>query len=78
MTDITLYKFTRDDGGVTVSPDKPQGEYTTLHRLIADEGMTLQKGDVKACCIDTDSADGWNETEAEADEIMLFDEGATS
>ena len=64
MTDITLYKFTREGGGVTVSPEKPQCEYTTLHRLIADNGMILQKGDVKAYCIDADSADGWEETEA--------------
>lgn len=75
MTDITLYKFTREGGGVTVSPEKPQGEYTTLHRLIAGDGMILQKGDITACCIDTDSADGWEETEA-PEELMLFDEGA--
>ena len=57
-----LYRFLREDGGVTESPDKPDGaEYTTRCRLIADEGKILTNGDTETFCIDVDSADGWSE-----------------
>ena len=62
MQKITLYRYSRPDGGVTNSPVKPENEeYTTRYRLIADEGKTLVNGDITAECIDTDSAEGWNE-----------------
>lgn len=57
----TLYKYTREDGGVTVSPEKPNCEYTELYRLIADEGMELVKDDIHTYCIDTDNIEGWEE-----------------
>lgn len=57
----TLYRTIRADGGVDVSPNKPDGEYTETYRLIADEGMELVKGDIRTICIDTDNADGWSE-----------------
>lgn len=57
----TLYRFIREDGGVTVSLNKPDGEYTTLSRLIADEGKILVKGDIETYCIDTDNVNEWQE-----------------
>lgn len=59
----TLYRTIRADGGVDVSPNKPDGEYTETYRLIADEGMELVKGEVRTTCIDTDTTDGWVEVE---------------
>lgn len=62
MTDITLYKFEREGGGTTVSPEKPVDiEYTTAHRLVADEGMILTNGTDYVGCIDTDDVGNWNE-----------------
>lgn len=65
----TLYKTVRDDGGVTVSPDKPEsGEYTEMLRLIADEGKLLtQDGEVTCPCVDVETADGWYEVDAPED-----------
>ena len=57
-----LYRFLREDGGVTESLDKPDGaEYTTRYRLIASEGKLLTDGDMETYCIDVDSADYWSE-----------------
>ena len=59
-----LYRFLREDGGVTESPDKPDGaEYTIRYRLIASEGKLLTDGTMETYCIDVDSADGWSEIE---------------
>lgn len=60
----TLYKYTRPDGGITVSPVKPKGEYEENFRLIADEGMALTQDNVNYYgCVDVDSTDGWREVE---------------
>ena len=57
-----LYRFLREDGGATESPDKPDGaEYTTRCRLIADDGKLLTDGITETFCIDVDSAEGWTE-----------------
>ena len=57
-----LYRFLREDGGVTESLDKPDGaEYTTRFRLIASDGKLLTDGTTETYCIDVDSADGWSE-----------------
>ena len=57
-----LYRFFREDGGVTESINKPDGvEYTTRFRLIASEGKLLTDGTTETYCIDVDSADGWSE-----------------
>ena len=61
MQIITLYRYTRPDGGVTNSTVKPEGEYTARYRLIADDGMTLTNGIDTAACVDVDSPDGWTE-----------------
>ena len=68
-----LYRFIRDDGGVTESPDKPDGtEYTTRYRLIASDGKLLTDGTTETYCIDVDSAEGWYEIDVpdEYEEIV--------
>ena len=57
-----LYRFLRDDGGVTESLNKPDGaEYTIRYRLIASDGKLLTDGTTETFCIDVDSTDGWTE-----------------
>ena len=63
MQKITLYRYYRPDGGVTVSTAKPDTDYTELYRLVADEGMTLTNGETCAISIDTDSPSSWTEIE---------------
>ena len=68
MQKITLYKTARENGGVTVSPLKPADgtPYTEGVRLIADEGKMLTKDGVNfTSCIDTETAEGWEEVDAE-------------
>lgn len=61
MQTIPLYRFIRADGGVSTSPNKPDGEYTLRYRLIADAGMALTDGATVTTCTDTDSPDAWTE-----------------
>jgi hypothetical protein len=61
MQIINLYKYTREDGGTTVSPIKPNCEYTEMYRLIADEGKVLVKGEIETTCADVESVEGWTE-----------------
>lgn len=63
MQKMTLYRFTRPDGGVTVSPVKPEGEYTEMFRLMADEGMVLTDGVITTACTDTNNVEVWTEIE---------------
>ena len=68
-----LYRFLREDGGFTESPDKPDGaEYTTRFRLIASDGKLLTDGTTETFCIDVDSAEGWSEIDVpdEYEEIV--------
>jgi hypothetical protein len=65
MQTITLYKYQRADGGTTISPVKPECEYTEMYRLVADEGKALTKDGVDLFpCVDTDTVDGWYEVDA--------------
>lgn len=64
MQTIILYKYKRQDGGVTVSPVKPDGEYTEMYRLVADEGNALTNGEAVTSCADVESVDGWTEIDA--------------
>lgn len=65
MQTIILYKYIRADGGVTVSPIKPDCEYTEMYRLVADEGKVLtQDGVDTTTCIDVESVEGWYEVDA--------------
>ena len=68
MQIIELYRYEREDGGTTVSPVKPDCEYTTLYRLVADEGMALTNGEVITPCIDTTNIEEWTEIEAPEEE----------
>lgn len=61
MQTIPLYRYTRTDGGVTVSTIKPDSEYTELSRLVADEGYTLTNGTEKSFCVDTTTPGDWTE-----------------
>lgn len=67
MQIIPLYKYERDNGGITVSPMKPDGAYTEMFRIVADEGMVLTNGDISTSCTDVDSLDGWKEVEGGED-----------
>ncbi len=67
MQTITLYRYTRPDGGVTVSPIKPNVEYIEMVRLIADEGKVLTDGTNTTTCTDVSSAEGWTEIDAPKD-----------
>ena len=67
MQIITLYRYTRPDGGISVSPIKPNVEYTKMVRLIADEGKALTDGTNTTTCIDVSSAEGWIEIDAPKD-----------
>jgi len=73
MRKITLYRYTRPGGGVTISPVKPDGEYTALYRLIADEGRTLTDGVNHAECVDTDNPDAWEEADEEITDSEALD-----
>lgn len=70
MQVITLYKYEREDGKITVSPNKPTDkEYIEKYRLVADEGKVLTyNGEIVGEVIDTDSLDGWAETEKPIEE----------
>lgn len=58
----TLYQYTRPDGGMTIATAPPEGEYLNLYRLIADEGMVLQKdGGEFYLVIDVEDVTGWVE-----------------
>lgn len=64
MQTITLYRYTREGGGVTVSPIQPECAYTTLYRLVADEGKALtQDGISTTACADVERTDGWYEVD---------------
>lgn len=75
----TLYRVTRTDGGIDVTPNKPNHDnYTETFRLIADEGMVLTDGENTYTCVDTDEPSKYTEiaeTEdgeyAEAGKILL-------
>ena len=73
MQIIKLYKYNRPDGGVTVSPVVPEGEYTTMVRLVADEGKELTQDGVNTTpCADVESADGWYEVDAPEGKVLTL------
>ena len=60
----TLYKYTRQDNGVTISPIMPEGDYTTIYRLIASEAHAVTQNGVDVYpCLDVDNVTGWYEVE---------------
>jgi hypothetical protein len=66
MQILKLYRHV-ENGSTVVSLEKPEGEYTTLYRVIADEGNILRNGEQIASVIDTSSPNDWVE-EAVAEE----------
>ena len=60
-----LYKFIREDGGVTTSLTRPIGlEYVEMFRIIASENkMITQDNQNFYSCIDTFSEIGWQEVD---------------
>ena len=59
-----LYRYKRADGGITDTPNKPNGDYTERVRIIADEGKAVTKdGENLYPVIDADTADGWYEVD---------------
>ena len=71
MQTITLYRYTRPDGGVTVSPEQPDGgtAYELRYRLIADEGKILTDGTTEAGCADVSNPYMWEEVEAPEEKL---------
>jgi hypothetical protein len=65
----TLYKYERELGKTTISPEKPDCAYTEMYRIIAADGMyvTLDGVDLYSV-VDTDIKDGWYEVEEVIDE----------
>ena len=75
-----LYKYTRADGGVTISPTKPDVEYTQMYRLIADEGREITNGQITTTCIDVVSFEGWHDSDDEitdTEALQIITGGAT-
>lgn len=68
MQYIKLYKYKRADGGITVSPKQPDVEYTEGLRIVAEKGKILTNGQEQTYCKDVDSAEGWTEIDAPAEE----------
>lgn len=59
-----LYKYQRENGGITVSPNKPDSdiEYIPMYRVIAEEGKLITlNGEDKYLIIDTYISEGWYE-----------------
>lgn len=75
-----LYKYTRADGGVTISPTKPDVEYTQMYRLIADEGSEITNGQITTTCTDVVSFEGWHDADDEitdTEALQIITGGAT-
>lgn len=58
-----LYRYVREDGGVSVTLTEPKTDHTVLSRLIADIGHILTNGSEMTPCVDTESPEGWTEIE---------------
>ena len=75
MEIIKLYRFIRPEGGVTVSPVMPEGEYTEMVRLVADENKLLTKdGENLTSCVDTETSEGWYEVEEPKEDLQNGEE----
>ena len=68
-----LYRFTRTEGGVTVSMNKPDRDYETLSRLIADAGKVLTDGTNIFCCVDTDKPEQFYEIDIPSEDNFIPD-----
>lgn len=75
MQTIPLYRYTRPDGGVNVSPKKPDGDYTEMVRVAADEGKILVIDGAQTYCADVTSVEGIAEIDdpGEEEEMLSAD-----
>lgn len=73
MQIIKIYKYNRIGGGITVSPIKPDTEYTEMYRLVADEGKVLVNGEITTTCTDVKSTDGWTEIDEPVEDTTPTD-----
>jgi hypothetical protein len=65
MTMHLLYRYERDDQGITVTTEEPDTSYTVLYRIIADEDKMLTlDGENLFLAVDTDNVSGWYEVDA--------------
>ena len=74
MIEKILYKYKREDGGITVSPIMPEGkEYSIGYRLIADEGKVLTNGEITVPCVDVsaEKKSAWTEIDAVIEDVYL-------
>lgn len=72
MEIINLYRYKREEGKYTISPNKPNTEYTELYRIVADENKKITRnGEDFYSTIDTNELEGWYETEEELSETEL-------
>ena len=76
MQKFTVYRYTRPDGGVSVSTVKPETRYTELYRLVAEEGRTLTDGVTVCECVDTDNPDAWEEILTDSEALTLITGGS--
>ena len=68
----TLYRFEREYGKVTVSPNKPDVPFEETYRVVAGEGkLVTLNGEESYSVIDTDIKEGWYEIDAP--EIIMED-----
>ena len=62
-----LYCYEREAGKITVSTEKPDCDYDTRYRLIADKDKKLTQNGIQfTTCIDVNSTFGWYEVEVKA------------
>lgn len=60
-----LYKYSRTEGGITITPIQPDVAYTQLYRLVAEDGSEITNGEITTTCIDVESYDGWYDVDVE-------------
>lgn len=66
MQIINLYKYERENGGVTVSPINPYPKtFHPMYRIVADEGKVLTNGIIETTCMDIETNDFFNWKEVE-------------
>lgn len=72
MRKLPVYRYTRPDGGVSISLVKPDTECTELTRLVAEEGRTLTDGVTTTTCVDTDNPDAWEEDLPDSETLSII------
>ncbi|MBQ9760143.1 MAG: hypothetical protein IJW16_02210 [Clostridia bacterium] len=61
MKTIEIYRYRRDDGGITIDTEKPKRGYTKGIRYIADKGMLLTDGTETRISVDEFHGRIWTE-----------------